>query len=269
MKNKKPKAFGCYLDNYTILEHLSDSQAGQLWKMLFRLALNSERENCDDPMVDMAYALMAQKLESDFESYSAKIEKLRENGRKKAKANLSEGEQKEATAEDEKQTEAKAGNCSQYKDEYKDEYEDKDEDKDEDEYEDEDEDEYEEEEKIIKKEACAPCSAAASAAALFRECCPDLPPAPPESEVRERLLRKLPPIDLRQYFLRVQRSDFLTGRSGKWLGCTLDWLLRPDTVQKVMSGTYDNRESPPVYPTMERSYRMEDIDRIDTLDFID
>ncbi len=121
----------------------------------------------------------------------------------------------------------------------------------------------------IKKEAFAPCSAAASAAALFRECCPDLPPAPPESEVRERLLRKLPPIDLRQYFLRVQRSDFLTGRSGKWLGCTLDWLLRPDTVQKVMSGTYDNRESPPVYPTMERSYRMEDIDRIDTLDFID
>ena len=257
----------CYLDNYVILEHLSDAQAGRLWKMLFDLAVNGTDGENDDQVVRLAYAIMAQKLKSDFAAYDKKVAVMKENGKKRAKPVDVDKKQidndNEQIGDDKKQKQAKACNCSQYKD--KDEYEDEDKD----EYEDEDEDENEEEEKIIKKEACAPCSAAASAAALFRECCPDLPPAPPESEVRERLLRKLPPIDLRQYFLRVQRSDFLTGRSGKWLGCTLDWLLRPDTVQKVMSGTYDNRESPPVYPTMERSYRMEDIDRIDTLDFID
>ena len=31
----KPKYFYCYLDNETILQHLSDEQAGSLWKMLF------------------------------------------------------------------------------------------------------------------------------------------------------------------------------------------------------------------------------------------
>ena len=85
MKNKKPKAFGCYLDNYTILEHLSDSQAGQLWKMLFRLALNSERENCDDPMVDMAYALMAQKQGKKQKQISPKVSKRKQLPRTKSK----------------------------------------------------------------------------------------------------------------------------------------------------------------------------------------
>ena len=35
---KKPKFFNCYLDNEVLLNHLSDEQAGKLWKSLFAFA---------------------------------------------------------------------------------------------------------------------------------------------------------------------------------------------------------------------------------------
>ena len=162
MKTVKPKAFMCYLDNYVILEHLSDAQAGRLWKMLFDLAVNGTDGENDDQVVRLAYAIMAQKLKSDFAAYDKKVAVMKENGNKRAKPVDVDKKQidndNEQIDDDKKQKQAKACNCSQYKD--KDEYED--EDKDEYENEDENEDEDEEEEKIIKKEACASCSAAAA-----------------------------------------------------------------------------------------------------------
>lgn len=45
----------------------------------------------------------------------------------------------------------------------------------------------------------------------------------------------------RSLFLRIERSDFLTGRSGKWKGASFDWIFdsRNNWV-KVMEGNYDN-----------------------------
>ena len=42
-KTTKPTFFYCYLDNATILNHLSDEQAGKLWKMLFDYANTDEK----------------------------------------------------------------------------------------------------------------------------------------------------------------------------------------------------------------------------------
>lgn len=45
----------------------------------------------------------------------------------------------------------------------------------------------------------------------------------------------------RALFLRIERSDFLTGRSGKWKGASFDWIFdsRNNWI-KVMEGNYDN-----------------------------
>lgn len=45
----------------------------------------------------------------------------------------------------------------------------------------------------------------------------------------------------RSLFLRIESSDFLTGRSGKWKGASFDWIFdsRNNWI-KVMEGNYDN-----------------------------
>lgn len=40
-------------------------------------------------------------------------------------------------------------------------------------------------------------------------------------------------------FALVAKSDFLTGRSGKWSGCSLDWLMKAANFNKVLDGVYD------------------------------
>ena len=43
------------------------------------------------------------------------------------------------------------------------------------------------------------------------------------------------------FFTIASESDFLTGRSGKWTACNIDWLLKKKNFQKVREGTYNNR----------------------------
>lgn len=42
-------------------------------------------------------------------------------------------------------------------------------------------------------------------------------------------------------FRRVESSDFLSGRDGKWLGCSFDWVFKPANLTKILEGNYDNR----------------------------
>ena len=43
-------------------------------------------------------------------------------------------------------------------------------------------------------------------------------------------------------FAMVEESDFLTGRSGAWHGCSLDWLVKQGNFDKVLQGNYENVE---------------------------
>ena len=45
-----------------------------------------------------------------------------------------------------------------------------------------------------------------------------------------------------RYFGYVGKSDFLTGRDGRWSGCDLAWLVKADNFAKVLQGNYENRQ---------------------------
>ncbi len=44
----------------------------------------------------------------------------------------------------------------------------------------------------------------------------------------------------RKFFDHVAESDFLTGRNGKWMRCSLRWLMNRENFAKVMDGEYGN-----------------------------
>ena len=44
-----------------------------------------------------------------------------------------------------------------------------------------------------------------------------------------------------EVFQKAEKSDFLSGRNGKWGGCNFDWLINYNNFIKVIEGTYDNR----------------------------
>jgi len=43
-------------------------------------------------------------------------------------------------------------------------------------------------------------------------------------------------------FQKVEASDFLSGRSGKWNGCNFDWVLKEANMVKILEGNYDNKK---------------------------
>ena len=45
----------------------------------------------------------------------------------------------------------------------------------------------------------------------------------------------------RRYFTYVAKSEFLTGRDGRWSGCDLAWLVKADNFAKVLQGNYENK----------------------------
>lgn len=46
---------------------------------------------------------------------------------------------------------------------------------------------------------------------------------------------------IQQAIQRVPGSSFLRGETGDWSGANIDFLLRPDTVTKILEGKYDDR----------------------------
>lgn len=54
--------------------------------------------------------------------------------------------------------------------------------------------------------------------------------------------------DFEKFFKRVEKSDFLTGRNGRWYTsgekqANFDWIMKIDNIKKILSGLYDNKES--------------------------
>lgn len=47
----------------------------------------------------------------------------------------------------------------------------------------------------------------------------------------------------RRFFAYVSKSDFLTGRNGRWQNCDLGWLMNQTNFAKVVQGNYENREA--------------------------
>lgn len=82
---------------------------------------------------------------------------------------------------------------------------------------------------------------------VFMQACPSFQPLTPSdgwtvSRIEEIAGKGLTPEQMRPVFERVEKSDFLTGRNGKWEGCSIDWILKPDNWTKIIEGAYDNQK---------------------------
>lgn len=89
----------------------------------------------------------------------------------------------------------------------------------------------------------------------FHATCPDLPGICALNDARKTKIRSLvkeldklkifpgvePEKKLHVIFQAAQNSDFLSGRSGKWNGCSFDWLINKTNALKVLEGQYQNK----------------------------
>lgn len=66
------------------------------------------------------------------------------------------------------------------------------------------------------------------------------------SDKRKKALKtlslKLSDDDIKRVFELAEESDFLSGRNGKWTGCSFDWLINYNNAIKVLEGQYSNSE---------------------------
>ncbi len=80
---------------------------------------------------------------------------------------------------------------------------------------------------------------------LFNKICTSLPKAQNVSDKRKKqirsIIRQFNP-DFKSVFEKIEKSDFLTGRNGKWNGCGFDWIMNPSNFVKIIEGNYDNKE---------------------------
>ncbi len=79
---------------------------------------------------------------------------------------------------------------------------------------------------------------------LFNSVCVSLPKVAKLSENRKRNIKnahKQLDGNFEDFFHRIEQSDFLTGRSGNWNGCSFDWILKPSNLIKILEGNYDNK----------------------------
>jgi hypothetical protein len=84
---------------------------------------------------------------------------------------------------------------------------------------------------------------------LYNSICISLPRATKMSKSRNRALKsfwnefksfKV----IKDIFTRAENSEFLSGRSGNWSGCSFDWIIKASNAIKIFDGNYDNKPHP-------------------------
>lgn len=64
-----------------------------------------------------------------------------------------------------------------------------------------------------------------------------------------------------EFLKKIENSDFLTGRSGKWRA-TFDWIINPSNAVKIIEGNYSGEEK----HQSQSSYDINELEKINTLD---
>ena len=104
----------------------------------------------------------------------------------------------------------------------------------------------------------------------FNSICVSLPKVQKLTDDRKKKIKSLQhllgDITIDDYFKRVENSDFLTGRTGNWNGCTFDWILKPANLTKIIEGNYDSKQQ---QTSRTASYDIEELEKINTLDYLD
>lgn len=107
----------------------------------------------------------------------------------------------------------------------------------------------------------------------FHATCPDLPGIRALNDARKTKIRSLvkeldklkifpgvePEKKLHVIFQAAQNSDFLSGRSGKWNGCSFDWLINKTNALKVLEGQYQNKRGVSNVGRTDQRHNQEDV----------
>ncbi len=243
----KPKNILLYLDSLPALEQLAPESCGRVVVALLRYARDGVEDNGLNTMEKLMFAVLKSQVDRDLEKYQKRCQRNQKNGAEHKKRNAKPTGFQEENIEP-------SGFQEKFMDGDRDTDRDTDTDRDIDRDRDTDTDRERERDTDTKEGSpgfpeelpvgARPLEESFSTyREIFVESCPSLPqPEPVElwSQRRKGMLRNLgaPPEEFRQVCQMVEDSDFLTGRSGKWYGCSLDWLLQPANWQKVREGNY-------------------------------
>lgn len=81
----------------------------------------------------------------------------------------------------------------------------------------------------------------------FNSICISLPKVQKLTDTRKKKIKNtsklLGELTFEDVFCKVESSDFLSGRNGKWTACCFDWILNPTNLTKIIEGNYDNKQS--------------------------
>ena len=82
---------------------------------------------------------------------------------------------------------------------------------------------------------------------LFHEICVTLPAVKILSDSRKSSVRqRFKEFDIDKFesvFRKVNDSEFLSGRNGKWTNCNFDWIMKQSNFIKILEGNYDNKNA--------------------------
>jgi hypothetical protein len=80
----------------------------------------------------------------------------------------------------------------------------------------------------------------------FNSVCVSLPTVRLLTDTRKRRIHKarstLKDVSFTDFFKRVEKSDFLTGKETEWRA-SFDWIFKPENLTKILEGNYDNKPS--------------------------
>jgi hypothetical protein len=282
--NTDKKSILLYIDSLPQLELLSEAACGRILLALLRYSKTGEMPSNMKGAEAMAFGFIRAQVDRDWEKYEEVCRVNRENGRKggrpprNGKKTGREEEKEALPAEDPGPEEPTADETAQITERLLAKPKKPDNDTD-------NETETDTETDTDKETGTQPRLAAQALPggcaqkdalprvfpyeeyrAVFVRECPSLPTPKEASQwrkSRKRALRKLNVSleEFREVCKKVEASDFLTGRSGRWEGCSLDWLLEPMNWQKTSEGNY-NRASPPDREEADRpSFDLEEYER--------
>lgn len=155
MENKTntatPKYIQLYLDNETIIQHLTDKQAGKLIRLLFAYANRGEKPCIKgDNILTLVFDVLSRQIDRDFKKYRDKCEKNKASANKRWHADKKESEKSHDGESDDMP--AHSNEYCRCQEEDKEEDEEKDENENKEKYEDEEKEEKKEKEKCVIEE---------------------------------------------------------------------------------------------------------------------
>lgn len=220
MADKKKRAFVIYDDWKPLFESLPDDKAGELIKAIMRFHADGVVTVSADSTLNAVFNMITARIANDDENYKAKCNKNRLN-RMKALTDNNDNKQSSTNV-----------NERQHKDKDKD--KDKEKDKD-----------------INTISSVKPTSERINYQSVvddYNTICVDLPKVREITDKRKTAIRSMvkngyTPDKFHELFETAQKSDFLTGRSGKWKA-GFDWLMNRNNAVKVLEGNYKNKDTP-------------------------